>query len=62
MSQWKCPNADDVKNTKPLKERELAVDPTRNEWLQVDFLEFLATNVDLRIVLFQLQEPSILTS
>lgn len=62
MSQWRCPNAEDVKNTKPMREKEFVVDPTRNDWLQVDFLEFLATTVDLRIVLFQVQEPSILAS
>jgi hypothetical protein len=37
----------------------LGSDSTRNEWLQVDLLEFLATTVDLRIVLFQAEEPSI---
>jgi hypothetical protein len=40
----------------------LGADSTRNEWLQVDLLEFLATTVDLRIVLFKVEEPSILAS
>ena len=60
MSQWKRPNPEDVRHAKPIHVNELASDSTRNDWLQVDFLEFLATTVDLRIALFQAQEPSIL--
>jgi len=37
-----------------------AFDCTQSEWQQVDLLEFLATTIDLRIVLFQAEEPSIL--
>jgi hypothetical protein len=38
----------------------LVSDWTRSEWEQVDLLEFLATTIDLRIVLFQAEEPSFL--
>jgi hypothetical protein len=30
---------------------------TQNDWLQVDLAEFLASTVDLRIVLFQPEDP-----
>ena len=66
MSQWKSPAADrspDVQHAKDMSGGEgLGSDSTRNEWLQVNFLEFLATTVDLRIVLLQAEEPSILAS
>ena len=66
MSQWKTPAADRSPGVQHAKARSgvggLGSDSTRNEWLQVDFLEFLATTVDLRIVLFQAEEPSILAS
>ena len=60
MSQGNSSNAEDVRHAKLIHVNELVSDSTRNDWLQVDFLEFLATTVDLRVLLFQAQEPSIL--
>ena len=65
MSQWKSPAADrspDVQQAKPMNREGLVSDSTRNDWRQVDLLEFLATTVDLRVVLFQAEEHSIHTS
>ena len=65
MNQWKSAAADrspDVQQAKPMNCQGLGSDSTRTEWLQVDLLEFLATTVDLRIVLFQAEEPSFYAS
>ena len=48
--------------TKPMKRKGLSSDSSRNEWLQVDLVEFLATTVDLRILLFHSEEASILAT
>jgi hypothetical protein len=52
----------DVQQPKPMNGETLGSDSTRNDWLQVDLLEFLATTVDLRVVLFQSEEPSFLSA
>lgn len=64
VSQWQNPANQSalVSHAKPMNHDGLDGDSTRNEWLQVDLLEFLATTIDLRIVLFQAQDPSILAS
>jgi len=52
----------DVQQAKPMNRERLGSDSTRNDWLQVDLLEFLATTVDLRVMLFQSEEPSFLSA
>lgn len=58
MSECKSPTLDgslEVHEVKSLNHEGLVSDSgwTRSEWQQVDLLEFLATTIDLRIVLFQ---------
>ena len=63
MSECKGPAADqsfEVSQVKSMNREGLVSDWTRSEWEQVDLLEFLATTIDLRIVLFQAEEPSFL--
>lgn len=58
MSQSTSPIPDEVTHANPIHGKELRSDSSRNDWLPVDFLECLATTVDLRIVLFHVQEAS----
>ena len=63
MSECQGPAADqslEVSQVKSMNHEGLVSDWTRSEWQQVDLLEFLATTIDLRIVLFQAEEPSFL--
>lgn len=56
MSQWICagtPHSPDIQPAKPMNYEGFPADWNRNEWQPVDFREFLATTVDLRIVLLQ---------
>ena len=65
MSECKCPVAGEsfeVSRVKSMNRNRLVSDWTQGEWQQVDFLEFLATTIDLRIVLFQAEEPSLLAN
>jgi hypothetical protein len=62
MSEYKTPAASqllEVYQANTLNGRGL--DWTRNEWQQLDVLEFLTT-IDLRIVLFQIDESSLIAS
>ena len=61
MSPCKSPAVDRplaVPQAKPMNHEGFGSDSTRNEWLGVDLLEFLATTIDLRIVLFQVEPVS----
>ena len=65
MSERKGPAAGqsfEVSQVKSMNPKGLVSDWTRSEWQQVDLLEFLATTIDLRIVLFQAEEPSFLAN
>jgi len=58
VSECKNPTLDEtleVHQVKSMNHEGLVSDSdwTRSEWQQVDLLEFLATTIDLRIVLFQ---------
>jgi hypothetical protein len=59
MNKCKSPTTESSP-AKPMNCDGSAFDCTQSEWQQVDLLEFLATTIDLRIVLFQAEEPSIL--
>jgi len=61
VSQCKSPAFDQslaVPQTKPMNHEGFGSDSARNEWLEVGLLEFLATTIDLRIVLFQVEPGS----
>jgi hypothetical protein len=65
VSECKGPAADqsfEVSQVKSMNRHRLISDWTQSEWQQVDLLDFLATTIDLRIVLFQAEEPSFLAN
>ena len=65
MSECYSPAADqsfELSQVKSMNRHKLISDWTQREWQQVDLLEFLATTIDLRIVLFQAEEPSFLAN
>jgi hypothetical protein len=45
-----------------MNHHKLISDWTQHEWQQADLLEFLAATIDLRIVLFQAEEPSLVAN
>lgn len=60
MSECKSPAADEsfeVSQVKSMDKHRLVLDWTQDEWQRVNLLEFVATTIDLRIVLFQAEEP-----
>jgi len=65
MSDCKKPVAGqsfDGSQVKSMNRHRLISDWTQSEWQQVDLLEFLATTIDLRIVLFQAEEPPLVAN
>jgi hypothetical protein len=60
VSACKGPTADqEVSQVKSMNRHRLVSDWTQSEWQHVDLLDFLATTIDLRIVLFQAEGPSL---
>jgi len=60
VSECKSPAAGqsfEAPQVKFLARHKLECDWTRSEWQQVDLLEFLATTIDLRVVLFHADDP-----
>jgi len=45
-----------------MNRKGLVSDWTQSEWQQIDFLEFMTTTIDPRIVLFHAEEPSFLAN
>ena len=64
MSDCKSPAAGqsfEAPQVKPLARHKLECDWTQSEWQQVDLLEFLATTIDLRVMLFQADDLPLLS-
>jgi hypothetical protein len=61
VSHKKYSAAENVSQANSTDRNQSVSGSTRNDWQAVDCLEFLATTVDLRVVLFHVQEPSIPT-
>ena len=65
MSECKGPAAGQSfksSQDKSMNRKGLVSDWTQSEWQQIDFLEFMTTTIDPRIVLFQAEEPSFLAN
>ena len=65
MSKCKKPEADqsfEGSQVKSMNRHRLIHGWTQSEWQRVDLLEFLPTTIDLRIVLFQAEEPPLVAN